>query len=578
MSLDLGEQRTGLPSPFPDENGFISSSRRTSTVNPELFIAIFSAVILFLYGIEQFSHEIRHVAGSRFRELIQRYTRTRVHGAFLGAGITAIVQSSTAVAVITVGLVNAGTLSYISSLGILFGANIGTTVTSQLVALKLTAFAPVFIIAGFLLSIAGRSYKPFGKPLFYFGLVFFSLNLVASVIAPYQDDPALIALFTTADNAAVAILIGFLITTLFQSSSVTTGLVVTLAAGGLLTPYQAIPIILGATIGTTTTSLFVSLRMNTVAKRTATSQFLFNLFGVLIFLPFLGQFEAFITGIDTSAAEQVALAHLIFNASTSILFLILLGPFSRLMLFLIPSTESEIVIRPEFLSKVLPASNQEALDLIRKEIGSLVTHAAEMMNIAAALHEKDRKGCRRIAQMHDYCTYVGSMIQDAILSISHRELTRSEAYTIAVYSRITDLGTHLADRIFTLSKKRMKIHEKNLAFSPESFAGYGVITALLYQNLNELSVMFPCIDDAMNKRMRNNDERFRLELNRLYQEYIRGMINGRNPAGSVYSEILSSGEEVSATTREIRKTWRLLTKMPIEGSQQSDFSTNEESL
>ncbi|MBN1168018.1 MAG: Na/Pi cotransporter family protein [Methanospirillaceae archaeon] len=530
-------------------------------MNPELLIAIFSAVILFLYGIEQFSHEIRHLAGSRFRELIQQYTRTRFHGAFLGAGITAIVQSSTAVAVITVGLVNAGTLSYISSLGIIFGANIGTTVTSQLVALKLTAFAPIFIIAGFLLSIVGRSYKPLGKPLFYFGLVFFSLNLVATVIAPYQNDPALIALFTSADNPAVAILVGFLITTLFQSSSVTTGLVVTLAAGGLITPYQAIPIILGATIGTTTTSLLVSVRMNTVAKRAATSQFMFNLFGVLIFLPFLGQFEAFIVGIGTSAAEQVALAHLLFNASTSILFLILLGPFSRLMLFLIPPTDSEIVMKPEFIPKILPESNQEGLFLIQKEIGNLLTRGAGMMHITAALHEKDRKGCQRITQMHEYCNYISSAIQDAILVISHRELTQHEAYTIAVCSRVTDLGSHLSDRIFILSKKRMKIHEKNLTFSPESFEGYGVITSLLYQNLHELSLMFPVIDDETNERMRKNDERFRLELNRLYQEYIRGLASQRNTAGSVYSEILSSGEEVSATIREIRKTWRLLTKM-----------------
>lgn len=529
----------------------------------ELLIAIFSAVILFLYGIEQFSHEIRHVAGSRFRELLQRYTRTRVHGALLGAGITAIVQSSTAVAVITVGLVNAGTLSYISSLGILLGANIGTTITTQLVAFKLTAFAPIFIIAGFLLSIAGGSYKPLGRPLFYFGLVFFSLNLVGSVIAPYQNDPDLIELFTSADNPAVAILIGLLITTLFQSSSVTSGLVVTLAAGGLLTPVQAIPIILGATIGTTSTSLLVSLRMNTVAKRTATSQFLLNLFGVLIFLPFLTQFETFVTGIGSSPAEQVALAHLLFNTSTTVLFLILLGPFSRMMLYLIPQTESEIVIKPEYIVREMPESTEKALLMIQKEMGNLLVHTSDMLKIAAALHDEDKKGCRRIAQMHDYCNYISSVIQDAILSLSHRELSTSEAYTIAVLSRVTDLGAHLSDRIFTLSKKRMKIHEKNLTFSPESFAGYGAITSLLYRNLSELSEMFPDIDDEMNKRMRSNDEQFRLELNRLYQEHIQRLMSSRNSAGSVYSEILSSGEEVSATTREIRKTWRLLKKMPL---------------
>ncbi|MDP3562970.1 MAG: Na/Pi symporter, partial [Methanoregula sp.] len=199
----------------------------------ELVFAIIPGIILFLYGIEQFSREVQLAAGDYFRNLIQHLTKTPVRGTAAGALVTSLVQSSTATTIITVGLVNAGIISFTASLGIIFGANLGTTLTSQLVALNLTAFAPLFILIGFIIGIIPGRFRIFGRPVFYFGLVFFSLSLISSVMVPYRTDPELLALMAMMDTVFLQIAFGFLITNIFQSSSVTTGLVVVMSQNGL---------------------------------------------------------------------------------------------------------------------------------------------------------------------------------------------------------------------------------------------------------------------------------------------------------------------------------------------------------
>jgi phosphate:Na+ symporter len=179
-----------------------------------------------------------------------------------------------------------------------------------------------------MLSLIRGPYRAYGKPVFYFGLVFYSLNLISSVVAPLQDDPEVLSLLSMTDDILIAIIIGFIITNLFQSSSVTTGLIVVMAQSGLINASQALPILLGANIGTSTTGLVVSLNMNTAAKRTATAQFLFNFLGVLLFLPFIDNFSLLIEDLGGTAAQQVANAHLIFNSTCAVIFLLAIKPFS----------------------------------------------------------------------------------------------------------------------------------------------------------------------------------------------------------------------------------------------------------
>jgi phosphate:Na+ symporter len=307
----------------------------------EVGVAVAAAVVLFLFGIEHFSSEIQAVTGTRFRKSLARGTSNRFVGFGLGAAVTAVIQSSTATSVICVGLVNAGVLSFRQALPVLFGANVGTTVTAQLVALKLTDFAPWLILAGFLAGLLPARAKVFGRSIFYFGLVFFSLQLVSAAVEPLKTEPALLNILAGLDSPLVGILAGAVFTTLVQSSSVTTGVAIVLMSQDALSLSAAIPIILGANIGTTSTSLVAAARLDTSARRTAVSHALYNLLGVLCFVPLLPLAAPTLSRLGLEGAAALAAAHLIFNALMAGLFLAALTPFARLVERLVPDEAGE---------------------------------------------------------------------------------------------------------------------------------------------------------------------------------------------------------------------------------------------
>lgn len=524
----------------------------------QFIFALFSGIILFLYGIEQFSGEIQHVAGKRFRNTLQRYTRTRIHGTVLGALVTALIQSSTATTVITVGLVNAGTLSFIGSLGIIFGANIGTTITAQLVAFKLTSFAPVFIVIGFLISIAGGRWRAFGKPVFYFGLVFFSLNLVSAILAPYQNDPMLVGIVASLDNVFLEILAGFLITTIFQSSSVAVGLIVIMAMNGLITPAEGIPIVLGANLGTPTTALLVASRMNTAAKRTAVAQFLFNLIGVLIFIPVMGPFSTLITDLGGSPAQQIANAHFIFNVICAIIFLVLLGPFATLVQKLVPGEYGEIVFLPVHLTKPLPPDKNLSFGLIQEEVAHLIQKNVRMMKLVFVIEKTATREKSEIKHLHEYIHYLTGEIDEAIVTVSKADLTQGDAGKIAVLIRISDLSHQLADQIWYLCVKIHKSREKPGLISEEFGNGFTTITNPVLENLTMLSESFPSLPKTIDDTMRINDSLLRDRVNHQYGIHIRKMADSDDESGTVMYGILSGIEQISVTIREIRKTVLLI--------------------
>ena len=294
-----------------------------------ILMAGLTAVILFIFGLENFSREIEHITGERFRKSISKATKLPIVGVLIGAAVTAVIQSSSATSVITISLVNAGVLSFKNSIGIIFGSNIGTTITAQLVAFKLTAFAPVIIILGFLLSLIRSRAAVFGKAVFYFGFVFFTLNLIASSLQPLQSNETLIELLSQPQSPLLAILIGCLFTAMVQSSSVTTGLAIIFTQQGILGLENAVPLIMGANIGTTATALIAMFNMDAAAKKTALSHFIFNAGGVLLFLPLLFLYGHRLSEVDSDPAIALANIHFVFNLVTTVIFIVLISPFSR---------------------------------------------------------------------------------------------------------------------------------------------------------------------------------------------------------------------------------------------------------
>ena len=296
-----------------------------------IVMAGLTAVILFVFGLENFSAEIEQISGERFRKFLARATNLPVIGVLIGAFVTAVIQSSSATSVIAVSLVNAGVLSFKNSVGIIFGANVGTTVTAQLVAFELTAFGPIFIMVGFVLSFVRSRISIFGKSIFYFGFVFFSLNLISVALEPLKHESTLINYLVQPQNPLIAVLAGGLFTAAVQSSSVTTGLAIIFTQQGLLSLENAVPVIMGANIGTTATALIAMLNMDVAAKKTALSHFIFNVGGVLLFLPVLLLYGSKLNAFSINPAVALANIHLVFNVTTSLIFLLLIKPFIRLV-------------------------------------------------------------------------------------------------------------------------------------------------------------------------------------------------------------------------------------------------------
>ncbi len=354
--------------------------------NIQVIIAGLTAIILFVFGLENFSAEIQQISGERFRKFLARATNIPLIGLLIGALVTAVIQSSSATSVIAVSLVNAGVLSFKNSVSIIFGANVGTTVTAQLVAFKLTAFAPLLIIVGFLLSLLRSRFAIFGKSIFYIGFVFFSLNLISASLQPLQQSPELVDYLTRPQNPLYAILVGCLFTAVVQSSSVTTGLAIILSQQGLLSLENAVPIIMGANIGTTATVLISIFNMDLAAKKTALSHLLFNLGGVLLFLPVFLLFGDRLSQVRTDPAIALANIHLAFNLGTSLVFIIFLGPFTRLVDKLLGEGKMDFKrlelpspgTRVEFseLQSSLQANQVELLEFLQENY-SLVTLSIE---------------------------------------------------------------------------------------------------------------------------------------------------------------------------------------------------------
>ncbi|NLY92545.1 MAG: Na/Pi cotransporter family protein [Myxococcales bacterium] len=305
------------------------STFQTATI----FVA---TVVLFLHGLQGFSQEVQAAGSSTFQSLLGKLTKTRFRGFLLGLGITSLVQSSSAVSSITVALVDSGAITFRNSLAVLLGAKIGTTGTAWLVSFELASIGAFFIVAGAVLGVMPVRAKIFGKALFYFGFILFALDLLSGSLEPIRESPFLRELLGATASLPLSVLIGVIVTLIVQSSSVTSGLAVVLAQQGVVAPEAAIAVVIGASIGTTSTALIASAKMGSAAKRAARANTLFNVVGAVALLPFLDRFSAAILAVGLDDGKSVALAQLVFAVVVTIPFLIFLRPFERLVFKLWP--------------------------------------------------------------------------------------------------------------------------------------------------------------------------------------------------------------------------------------------------
>ncbi len=353
-----------------------------------LIIGLLGGLALFLYGIEKMSEGMKKSAGNHMRSLLAALTKNRLIALFAGAFVTMVIQSSSATTVMLVSFVQAGLMSFVQTLGVILGADIGTTVTAQLIAFKLTDYALLMVAIGFAMRMFGQSTdtRNAGEIILGFGILFYGMKLMSDSMRPLRDFQAVIDLMKGLEHPLPGILAGMLFTAIIQSSSAFTGVVIVMAQQGLITLDAGIPLIFGGNIGTCVTAGLASIGTSREAKRVACAHVIFKVAGVLLFIFWIPEFADLIRNLavrfESGIARQIANAHTIFNVGIGLVFLPFTGFFATLILKIIPVKEER---RDQFkmvtlhLDESCLSTPALAIDLARAEISRMAKLIHRMM-------------------------------------------------------------------------------------------------------------------------------------------------------------------------------------------------------
>ncbi|MGD8833884.1 MAG: Na/Pi cotransporter family protein [Desulfobacteraceae bacterium] len=341
-----------------------------------LLIGLLGGLSFFLYGMEKMSEGMKKSAGNQMRNILAALTRNRFIGLFVGAFVTMVIQSSSATTVMLVSFVQAGLMRFSQSLGVILGADIGTTVTAQLIAFKLTDYALLICAIGFTLRMLGKTEKirDSGEILLGFGILFFGVKLMSDAMKPLRSYPEFVQILKELENPMLAILVGAVFTALVQSSSAFTGLIIVLAQQGLIGLEAGIPMIFGANIGTCVTAGLASIGASRDAKRVALAHVIFKIAGVLLFIFWIPSFANLIRSLTdltgSGTARQIANAHTLFNVGLGLFFLPLTPLFALLIEKILPHKPmpKEVGEVTWHLDENKIVSPSIAIDLIRTEI------------------------------------------------------------------------------------------------------------------------------------------------------------------------------------------------------------------
>lgn len=317
----------------------------------EIILSLAGGLVLFLYAVTSLSETIKDWAGDRARDFIARFTGNIFTAIITGLVVTTILDSSSAVIILTIVLINAGSLNFRQGIGIVMGANIGTTISSQIIALDVGKYSPIPLIIGLILLFVSHNPKinKTGKVLLFFGMLFFGLYTMENAVEPLRESPQFTEWMKGLENPVYGALMGGLVTVILQSSSATVGMVITLAKQSLITLPAGIAVMLGAELGTCADTLLATARSNHQALKTGLFHLIFNIMtvslGLILFIPFVGLVQQ-ISG-DSDIKNQIANAHVLFNVLGVAAFVGFVPFFEKALNWLIPDEKTEKFSEPE---------------------------------------------------------------------------------------------------------------------------------------------------------------------------------------------------------------------------------------
>lgn len=441
-------------------------------------IQLLGGLALFLYGMEKMTDGLKAAAGQQMNMLLARLTGNRVLGAITGAIVTAIIQSSSVTTVLVVGFVSAGLLTLVQSVGVIFGANVGTTITAQIVAFNTTALAFPFIAIGFVMTFVSKQgvARHYGAMLMGLGLLFYGMATMGAAMAPLRTHQGFAELLQSLQAPVLGMLAGALFTALVQSSSATIGLAVVMATQGLLSLPAGIAILFGAKIGTGITAVLAGIGKPQDAKRAAVVHVLFNVMGAVIWLPFIPQLAMIaeavspiaphLQGVERLAEEvprQIANAATIWATANTVIFLPFAAWFAKAAIRIVPdrAVAQREIVRPRYLDDELIQVPSMALERARMELG----HMSEIVN---SMLEKVQSAFRardlgELSQQFDQIVVLRDAVLGYLQRLGRSALSDSEAdehaRLVVAIGEIESMGAsvsrELAPLIQTLSSVDM---------------------------------------------------------------------------------------------------------------------------
>ncbi len=494
---------------------------------------LFGGLALFLFGMEQMADALKAVAGERMKFILAKLTANRFAGAATGAFVTAVIQSSSVTTVLVVGFITAGLMSMSQSIGIIMGANIGTTITAQIVAFKVTKAAMLMIGVGFSMLFISKEEKirQYGAMIMGLGMVFFGMSVMSDAMKPLRTFQPFLDFMIQMESPLIGILVAAAFTGLIQSSSATTGIVIVMASQGLITLPAGIALAFGANIGTCVTAMLAAIGKTREALRAALVHVIFNVGGVLIWVMFVAYLAEFVvwfsptypelSGVNRLGAEtprQIANAHTIFNLCNTLIFIWFTTQIGRLVEWLVPDSELEdegLIAHSKYLDEELLSTPSLALDRVRLEVLHMGEQVDAMLQrIMPAILDGDRESLSSIKKMDDEVDHLYEQIIEYMGKISRNSLTDTQTTEflklMEAVSDLENIGDTVETNLVVLGNERISSGVSISNPTREVLTGFH-------------KVVFKAVNSAVQAVSQNNEEVARTVIAMKHE--IEGLVN-----------------------------------------------------
>ena len=533
-------------------------------------LALLGGLALFLYGMQMMSTGLEAAAGNRMKSIREKLTSNRVKGVLFGAAITAVIQSSSATTVMVVGFVNSGLMTLKQAVWVIMGANIGTTITGQLIALDIGAIAPLFAIAGVgaIMFIKSEKVHHISSIFAGLGILFMGMDMMGAAMSALKESEAFISLMTKFDNPLLGILVGALFTAVIQSSSASVGILQALASTGMIPLSSAVFVLFGQNIGTCITAVLASIGMKVNAKRTTVIHLLFNIIGTVLFTviclvtPYVTWIEAMTPG---DPVAQIANAHTVFNIVTTLLLLPFGTHMANIAVRILPDSKKADdedlrlkYIRP-FESSYAIGHSAVAVSQVRDEVNRMRDMVAKNISDSFdSLVQYDEKLRKKVSEREEYIDFLNKGISEYIVSLMASEMNMSDSRKINGYYAIISNLERIGDHAVNLAEYGDDMRKWEIDFSDT-----------VKEELNEMKAQCIAALDNLKEVTSENVERILSQAviieqktddmrDKYFKKQMQRLKKGKckPQSGIVFSEILTDFERMGDHALNIAQQYR----------------------